>query len=61
MTHRGPDGSGIWYDDFTILGHRRLTIIDLFQMLPPNHLRIKINLLLHTMVRFITISKLGTN
>ena len=29
MTHRGPDGSGIWYDDFTILGHRRLTIIDL--------------------------------
>jgi asparagine synthase (glutamine-hydrolysing) len=29
MTHRGPDGSGIWSDGLCSLGHRRLAIIDL--------------------------------
>ena len=30
MAHRGPDGQGIFRDDSIILGHRRLSIIDLF-------------------------------
>jgi len=29
MVHRGPDGQGIFRDDSVILGHRRLSIIDL--------------------------------
>ncbi len=29
MAHRGPDGQGIFRDDSVILGHRRLSIIDL--------------------------------
>ncbi len=31
MVHRGPDGHGIWTDDAgqVVLGHRRLSIIDL--------------------------------
>jgi asparagine synthase (glutamine-hydrolysing) len=29
LTHRGPDGSGIWSDGLCSLGHRRLAIIDL--------------------------------
>ncbi len=29
IAHRGPDGSGVWHDDFASLGHRRLSIIDL--------------------------------
>lgn len=29
MTHRGPDGEGLWQDEGTILGHRRLAILDL--------------------------------
>ncbi|MEW6299074.1 MAG: asparagine synthase (glutamine-hydrolyzing) [Thermodesulfobacteriota bacterium] len=29
LTHRGPDGSGVYVDEFAGLGHRRLTIIDL--------------------------------
>lgn len=29
MTHRGPDGYGIWQEDGTTLGHRRLSILDL--------------------------------
>jgi asparagine synthase (glutamine-hydrolysing) len=29
LTHRGPDGYGIWNDDRVFLGHRRLSIIDL--------------------------------
>lgn len=29
MAHRGPDDSGIYADDEVILGHRRLSIIDL--------------------------------
>ncbi|MCR4667400.1 MAG: asparagine synthase (glutamine-hydrolyzing) [Desulfovibrio sp.] len=28
MTHRGPDGSGIWQKGPAVLGHRRLAIID---------------------------------
>lgn len=28
IAHRGPDGSGFFYDDFAALGHRRLSIID---------------------------------
>ena len=27
--HRGPDGSGIYFEDNCILGHRRLSIIDI--------------------------------
>ena len=27
--HRGPDDVGVYQDDFCILGHRRLSIIDL--------------------------------
>ena len=29
LTHRGPDQSGAWFDAWTALGHRRLSIIDL--------------------------------
>src|SRR5688500_5387744 len=29
IAHRGPDGDGVWADDGAILGHRRLSIIDL--------------------------------
>jgi len=29
MEHRGPDASGIWSDEHCVLGHRRLSIIDL--------------------------------
>jgi len=29
LTHRGPDGDGIWSGDGVVLGHRRLAIIDL--------------------------------
>ncbi len=29
MTHRGPDGRGLWQEDDVTLGHRRLAILDL--------------------------------
>ncbi|MEU4565197.1 N-acetylglutaminylglutamine amidotransferase [Micromonospora sp. NPDC023956] len=29
MRSRGPDGEGLWRDDWVTLGHRRLTVIDL--------------------------------
>ena len=29
IAHRGPDGSGIYYDSDVALGHRRLSIIDI--------------------------------
>lgn len=29
LSHRGPDASGVFFDDFVALGHRRLSIIDL--------------------------------
>ncbi len=29
MTHRGPDGFGLWQEGGTTLGHRRLSILDL--------------------------------
>lgn len=29
LAHRGPDDQGIWYRDGAVLGHRRLSIIDL--------------------------------
>ena len=29
LTHRGPDGRGIWVGDMAMLGHRRLSILDL--------------------------------
>jgi asparagine synthase (glutamine-hydrolysing) len=29
LVHRGPDAEGIWHDDSVVLGHRRLSIIDL--------------------------------
>jgi asparagine synthase (glutamine-hydrolysing) len=29
LTHRGPDGSGIWQHEGITLGHRRLAILDL--------------------------------
>ncbi len=30
MQHRGPDGRGIWSDNNVAMGHRRLSIIDLY-------------------------------
>lgn len=29
LNHRGPDGSGIWSDETTSLGHNRLSIVDI--------------------------------
>src|SRR5690348_8400019 len=29
LSHRGPDGEGVEQDGFAVLGHRRLSIIDL--------------------------------
>jgi asparagine synthase (glutamine-hydrolysing) len=29
LTHRGPDGWGLWQGDGVTLGHRRLSILDL--------------------------------
>lgn len=29
QTHRGPDDSGLYSDDYVVLGHRRLAVIDL--------------------------------
>ena len=29
LSHRGPDATGIWEDDYILLGHRRLAVIDL--------------------------------
>ena len=29
LSHRGPDGAGVWSDVLCSLGHRRLAIIDL--------------------------------
>src|SRR5664279_1601556 len=29
LAHRGPDSEGIWNDENVVLGHRRLSIIDL--------------------------------
>ena len=29
LAHRGPDGTGVYTDDFVQLGHTRLSIIDL--------------------------------
>ncbi len=29
QSHRGPDGGGLWHDETAVLGHRRLSIIDL--------------------------------
>ena len=29
IAHRGPDGDGVFVDDYVALGHRRLSIIDL--------------------------------
>lgn len=29
ITHRGPDGQGVWTDDGLVLAHRRLAVIDL--------------------------------
>lgn len=29
LSHRGPDGEGVWTEGFAGLGHRRLAIIDL--------------------------------
>tara|TARA_B110000503_G_C6986984_1_gene345685 strand:- start:32 stop:178 length:147 start_codon:yes stop_codon:yes gene_type:complete len=31
LEHRGPDDSGIWFDDqkFIALGHRRLSFVDI--------------------------------
>jgi asparagine synthase (glutamine-hydrolysing) len=37
LRHRGPDGSGIYLDDWTGLGHTRLSIIDLAGGTQPMH------------------------
>ena len=29
LTHRGPDGTGVWFDEDIALGHNRLAIVDL--------------------------------
>lgn len=29
LSHRGPDNEGLWAHDNVVLGHRRLSIIDL--------------------------------
>ena len=45
MTHRGPDGAGVWVatDGRVGLGHRRLSIIDLSDR-PPNRCATKTEL-----------------
>src|ERR1035438_9522985 len=35
IAHRGPDGNGIYFDQFASLGHRRLSIIDVAGGLQP--------------------------
>src|SRR3990167_4543333 len=37
MTHRGPDDSGYYISDDIVLGHRRLSIIDLYTGKQPIH------------------------
>ena len=37
IKHRGPDGDGIFVDDYIALGHRRLSIIDLQYGIQPMH------------------------
>ena len=37
LQHRGPDGSGIWYDDDCGFGHSRLAIVDLAGSNQPLH------------------------
>jgi asparagine synthase (glutamine-hydrolysing) len=29
LVHRGPDQSGVWFEDGVFIGHRRLSIIDI--------------------------------
>jgi len=37
LRHRGPDGSGIYLDDYVALGHTRLSILDLSKGSQPIH------------------------
>jgi asparagine synthase (glutamine-hydrolysing) len=38
LTHRGPDDSGLFFGDGVGLGHRRLSIIDLNQLIQKGHI-----------------------
>src|SRR5262245_558118 len=37
IAHRGPDGDGVWHSPHCVLGHRRLSIIDLAGGAQPMH------------------------
>ena len=45
LNHRGPDGKGVWSDDKIVLGHTRLSIIDLNGNCEENQWNMKIIIL----------------
>ncbi len=63
MYHRGPDAGGIWADDTAnvVLGHRRLSIVDLSETgTQPMH-RLLVDMYVCLTVKFIITADCGTN